>query len=223
MEGHTGSEQPGKQDEKKTVQDYWGDEFQWEEVVKTPFPREVVSESAYEERHPVLRSLVSLLICVVIALAAAFLITRFVAHHTSVEGSSMEETLHNKDQLIIEKVSYYFHEPERFDVIVFPYSDSVNYIKRIIGLPGERVKIQDGQIYINGSVLEESYGKEKIQDPGVAAKEIQLGTDEYFVLGDNRNASSDSRKEEVGMIKRDKIGGKAWLRFYPFDQFCVIR
>lgn len=141
MEGHTGSEQPGKQNEKKTVQDYWGDEFQWEEVVKTPFPREVVSESAYEERHPVLRSLVSLLICVVIALAAAFLITRFVAHHTSVEGSSMEETLHNKDQLIIEKVSYYFHEPERFDVIVFPYSDSVNYIKRIIGLPGERVKI----------------------------------------------------------------------------------
>ena len=135
----------------------------------------------------------------------------------------MEETLHNKDQLIIEKVSYYFHEPERFDVIVFPYSDSVNYIKRIIGLPGERVKIQDGQIYINGSVLEESYGKEKIQDPGVAAKEIQLGTDEYFVLGDNRNASSDSRKEEVGMIKRDKIGGKAWLRVYPFDQFGVIR
>ena len=108
-------------------------------------------------------------------------------------------------------------------MIVFPYSDSVNYIKRIIGLPGERVKIQDGQIYINGSVLEESYGKEKIQDPGVAAKEIQLGTDEYFVLGDNRNASSDSRKEEVGMIKRDKIGGKAWLRFYPFDQFGVIR
>ena len=82
----------------------------------------------------------------------------------------MEDTLHNKDQLIIEKVSYYFHEPERFDVIVFPYSDSVNYIKRIIGLPGERVKIQDGQIYINGSVLEESYGKEKIQDPGVAKK-----------------------------------------------------
>ena len=177
MEGHTGSEQPGKQDEKKTVQDYWGDEFQWEEVVKTPFPREVVSESAYEERHPVLRSLVSLLICVVIALAAAFLITRFVAHHTSVEGSSMEETLHNKDQLIIEKVSYYFHEPERFDVIVFPYSDSVNYIKRIIGLPGERVKIQDGQIYINGSVLEESYGKEKI----LPAKETVLRPPELLL------------------------------------------
>ena len=223
MEGHTGSEQPGKQDEKKTVQDYWGDEFQWEEVVKTPFPREVVSESAYEERHPVLRSLVSLLICVVIALAAAFLITRFVAHHTSVEGSSMEETLHNKDQLIIEKVSYYFHEPERFDVIVFPYSDSVNYIKRIIGLPGERVKIQDGQIYINGSVLEESYGKEKIQDPGVAAKEIQLGTDEYFVLGDNRNNSEDSRFSDIGNINKKYIVGKIWFTVSPKNKIGFIK
>jgi signal peptidase I len=180
------------------------------------------SEAEYNERHPFLNALLHIGICVFVALILAFLITKFVAHHTSVEGSSMETTLTNNDQLIVENISYYLHDPERFDVIVFPYNDEVNYIKRIIGLPGETVQIRNGCIYINGELLDESYGRETIEDPGIAAEEIQLGDDEYFVLGDNRNASIDSRKEEVGLIKRSDIKGKAWLRFYPMDRVSLI-
>lgn len=176
----------------------------------------------YREKHPFLRATLSLLICIVVALILSLVITRYVAHHTSVEGSSMEPTLTNGDQLIVENISYYLHEPERFDVVVFPFSNEVSYIKRIIGLPGESIQIKDGTIYINGEELTENYGKETIEDPGLAQEEIVLGDDEYFVLGDNRNASVDSRKAEVGTIKKSQIKGKAWLRFYPFSQITTI-
>lgn len=181
------------------------------------------SDSEYNERHPLLHTLLGVLICVIVAMLLSLLITKYVAHHTSVEGSSMESTLSNGDQLIVEKLSYYFHDPERFDVIVFPYDNNVNYIKRIIGLPGETVQIMDGKIFINGEILNEDYGNAVMEEDGIASDVIQLGDDEYFVLGDNRNASVDSRKEEVGNIKRDKIQGKAWLRFYPFDDFQIIQ
>ena len=93
------------------------------------------------------------------------------------------------------------------------------YVKRIIGLPGETVQIVDDTIYINGEPLEENYGKDPIRNPGVAAEPFTLDDDEYFVLGDNREVSQDSRYEEVGNIKRDKIVGKAWLRIYPISKF----
>ncbi len=180
------------------------------------------TEEEYRERHPFLRALLSLLTCIILALILSLVITKYVAYHTSVEGSSMESTLENGDQLIVENVSYYFHEPERFDVIVFPYSQGVSYIKRIIGLPGETIQIKEGVIYINGEALKENYGKDTIRDAGLAKKKITLEEDEYFVLGDNRNASIDSRRLEVGPVKRSKIKGKAWLRFYPFSSFGTI-
>ena len=103
--------------------------------------------------------------------------------------------------------------------------DSI-YIKRIIGLPGETVQImEDGSIYINGEKLEESYGREVIQPEtiGRAAEPIVLGEDEYFVMGDNRNNSSDSRTDIVGNIKREDIIGKAWLRIWPLSDFGVLK
>ena len=108
-------------------------------------------------------------------------------------------TLSNNDNLIVDKISYRFKDPQRFDIIVFPfqYDENVYYIKRIIGLPGETVQIgTDGTIYIDGQVLEEGYGKEVMLSPGRAGEPITLGEDEYFVLGDNRNNSSDSREVE---------------------------
>lgn len=181
------------------------------------------SDAEYNERHPFLRTILGVLICMIIALILSLFLTRYVAYHTSVEGSSMESTMSNGDQVIVEKLSYYFHEPERFDVITFPYDNNVSYIKRIIGLPGETVQIMDGTIFINGEILEEDYGNAVMDDDGLASDIIYLGEDEYFVLGDNRNASIDSRKPEVGNIKREEIEGKAWLRFYPFDEFGVIQ
>lgn len=135
----------------------------------------------------------------------------------------MEPSLSDGDQLIVENVSYYIDEPERFDVVVFPNKDGVNYVKRIIGLPGEEVWIFDGQIYIDGELLIEDYGNELITDPGIAAGELTLGEDEYFLLGDNRNASIDSRSADVGPVKREKIKGKVWLRFFPFSKIGTIR
>lgn len=194
-------------------------------VVETPIPPLTTDslQEEYVERHPLLRTILSVLICIMVALILSLLITKYVAHHTSVEGSSMEPTLYNGDQLIVEKFSYYFHEPERYDVIVFPFSENVSYIKRIIGVPGDIIQIKNGVIYLNGEEMDEHYGKEElIREPGLAEEEIVLNEDEYFVLGDNRNASVDSRKEEVGIIKRSQIQGKAWVRFYPFDQMTAV-
>ncbi len=183
---------------------------------------ETVDEQ-YHDRHPLLRALVGTLICVFAALLLSFGITKFVAYHTSVEGSSMEPALSNTDQVVIEKMSYYFHDPERFDVIVFPFDENVSYIKRVIGLPGESLQIQDGYVYINGKKLDDPYGNERMEDAGVANEEIVLGENEYFVLGDNRNASVDSRKVDVGVVHRDKIQGKAWLRFWPLKHFGTVK
>ena len=194
-------------------------------VVETPIsPLTTDSlQEEYVERHPLLRTILSVLICITVALILSLLITKYVAHHTSVEGSSMEPTLYNGDQLIVEKFSYYFHEPERYDVIVFPFSENVSYIKRIIGVPGDIIQIKNGVIYLNGEEMDEHYGKEElIREPGLAEEEIVLNEDEFVVLGDNRNASVDSRKEEVGIIKRSQIQGKAWVRFYPFDQMTAV-
>ncbi len=159
-------------------------------------------------------------------LFVTLLIVKYVAQRTTVSGSSMEPMIHDGDSLIVDKITYRFSDPERFDIIVFPfeYQKDTYYIKRIIGLPGESVRIdEDGNIYINGEILVENYGAEVIKDPGNAYNEIILREDQYFVLGDNRNNSSDSRNPAVGLIHRDRIVGRAWLRIFPFDSFGFIR
>ena len=172
-----------------------------------------------------LKELLSMLIYIGVVLGVTFLIITFVGQRTHVSGESMKNTLDHGDQLIVDKITYRFRDPERFDIIVFPfhYKENTYYIKRIIGLPGETVQIADGTIYINGEVLEESYGREVMQDPGIAAEPITLGEDEYFVLGDNRNQSSDSRDPSVGLIHRDEIIGRAWLRIWPLDSFGILK
>ena len=131
----------------------------------------------------------------------SFLIVRYVGQRTEVIGSSMVPTLEDGNQLITDKITYRFREPERFEIVVFPHGpEKEYYIKRIIGMPGETVNIdRDGTIYINGEVL-----------------------DEYFVLGDNREVSLDSRYFEVGNIPRSIIIGRAWLRLYPFGEFGLL-
>ena len=182
-------------------------------------------EEIEEEKPNVMRELLGMLVYVGIVLAITFLIITFVGQRTHVSGESMENTLDDGDQLIVDKLTYRFHDPERFDIIVFPfrYKDNTYYIKRIIGLPGETVQIADGEIYINGEVLEESYGREVMQDAGLAAEPITLGDDEYFVLGDNRNYSSDSRDPSVALIHRKEIIGRAWLRIWPLDSFGILK
>lgn len=176
----------------------------------------------------IMRELLNTAIYLLCVLGAVWLVITFVGQRTEVEGASMENTLHNGDNLIVDKLSYRFHDPERFDIIVFPFQfqDNTYYIKRIIGLPGETVQIMDdGSIYINGEKQEENYGMEVIKPEtiGRAAEPIELGDDEYFVMGDNRNNSSDSRTDMVGNIKRENIIGKAWLRIWPVSDFGVLQ
>ena len=174
----------------------------------------------------VIKEIVTTSLYVLLVLCLSYLFITYVGQRTEVQGSSMESTLSNGDQLIVDKISYRFHDPKRFDIIVFPfrYEENTFYIKRIIGLPGETVQIDSlGNIIINGEVLEESYGKEIIRDPGRAIDPITLGEDEYFVMGDNRNNSSDSRVESVGNIHRDEIIGRAFIRIWPLSNFGILK
>ena len=174
----------------------------------------------------IMKEILSTSIYLLVVLCAAYLIITYVGQRTQVSGSSMETTLSDGDNLLVDKITYRFSEPKRFDIIVFPfqYDTDTYYIKRIIGMPGETVQIDyDGNIYINGSLLEESYGREVIQNPGRAAEPITLGEDEYFVMGDNRNNSSDSRDPSVGNIHRKDIIGRAWVRIWPFAKYGVLK
>ena len=168
----------------------------------------------------IIKSIIGWVVYIAAIFLAIHLIITYVGQRTTVSGDSMLNTLYNNDNLIVDKISYRFSKPKRFDIIVFPHEDT-HYIKRIIGLPGETVQIIEGEVYINGEKLEESYGNApiRLENYGMAVKPLKIGENEYFVLGDNRNASLDSRFQDVGMIKRDEIIGKAWIRIYPFSRF----
>jgi signal peptidase I len=172
-----------------------------------------------------LKNIGSWIFDILILLVIVYLITTFVGQRTSVIGDSMNPTLHNGDQVIIDKLSYRFTEPKRFDVIVFPYKMNPEqyYIKRIIGLPGETVQLREGKIFVDGVELDEDYGLEMIMTYGMADEPIQVKEGEYFVMGDNRNNSSDSRFMDVGNIPGDDIVGRAWLRIWPIGDFGFLQ
>ncbi len=164
------------------------------------------------------KEILSTSLYLLIVLLLSYLFVHYVGQRTVVNGASMEDTLWDGDNLLVDKISYRFNDPERFDVVVFKYThkDNTYYVKRVIGLPGETVQIDNtGNIFINGNLLEENYGTETIKDPGIAAQPITLDEGEYFVLGDNRNNSADSRVAEVGNIDEDIIVGRAWVRIWP--------
>lgn len=173
----------------------------------------------------IFKEVASLCIYLAVILGCTYLVVNYAAQRTEIEGDSMLPTLHDGDQVIVDKVTYRIHEPERYDVIAFPYrySKDTYYVKRIIGLPGEKVRIDaQGTIFINEEALDEHYGAEVISQPGFASTPRILGEDEYFVLGDNRNDSVDSRSASVGLVRRQEIIGKAFLCIYPFSSIGRI-
>lgn len=161
---------------------------------------------------------------IVLIVALAFAIRVFIIQPIIVDGESMEPTFQSKDYLITEKVSYHFRAPERGEVIIFtpPDRSSDNYIKRIIGLPGEQISIKNGSIYINNERLVESYLTDE-EKTLVAQKEgysTTLGNDEYFVMGDNRSHSRDSR--EIGSIPKQNIVSRVWFRLLPINHLTAF-
>lgn len=173
----------------------------------------------------VVKEILSTIAYLAVIFVLTFLFITFIAQRTEVSGSSMEPTLQDGDSLLVDKLSYRFTDPHRYDIVIFPYQYGTKqyFIKRVIALPGETVRVDyDGKIYVDGAVLEENYGAEVIMDPGRAATEITLGEDEYFVMGDNRNHSMDSRDVSVGNIHKKDILGRALIRIFPFSSFGGI-
>ena len=151
----------------------------------------------------------------VLAVLIAFVFVYSVGLRTKVIGASMEPCLYNGQSVLINKLSYSFGAPKRNDVIVFlpnGNEETHYYIKRVIGLPGETITIKEGRIYLNGYFHEEDDRYDTIEDGGIAEKGIKLGEEEYFVLGDNRNNSEDSRSANIGIVKEETIEGKAWFK-----------
>lgn len=150
----------------------------------------------------------------------AYFIIYYALEKTEMPGISMESTLSDGDPIIINKLSYRFSNPKRFDVIVFKQTGkehSYYNVKRIIALPGETIQIKDGIIYINDEPIEDIVNADEMKNYGLADEAITLEENEYFVLGDNRNNSEDSRFASVGMIRREEIIGKAFIRLKPFN------
>ncbi|MDE6387145.1 MAG: signal peptidase I [Lachnospiraceae bacterium] len=162
----------------------------------------------------IIKDVFELIVGGIIAIFLAFVIVFSVGMRTSVVGDSMEPVLYNGQEILMNRVLYRLSLPKRGDVIVFLPNGNQNshyYVKRVVGLPGETVQIKDGSVYINGVLLEEDDSFDKMAEAGIAENELELASDEFFVLGDNRNSSEDSRSGNVGAVKKDNIIGKAWF------------
>jgi signal peptidase I len=163
---------------------------------------------------------------IVVALSIFVVVYLFLVQPHEVKGSSMEPNFHNNEYILTDKISFRFQLPKRGDVVIFkaPTNPDVDYIKRVIALPGERVKVEGGSVYVNDQKLNEPYLRDATTlFPGSRLQEgvdITIDQDNYFVLGDNRPHSSDSR--EFGPIPRKLIVGKAFFRYWPVTEFGLL-
>lgn len=162
-----------------------------------------------------IREALSWLFLAVLALLLAFVFSYSVGMTTVNVGASMEPNIYSGQTVLISRIDYLFHSPKRGDVVVFrPNGNEAThyYVKRVVALPGETISISDGRIYIDGYFVEESDLFDTIEDGGIATNGITMGDKEYFVLGDNRNNSEDSRSANIGVVSEDYIVGRAWFR-----------
>jgi len=178
------------------------------------------SDDTNAKRKKIIKEVIIWVVEIIAVILLAYFLVEYAVEKTTVVGESMETTLQEGDKIVINKLAYRFSKPKRFDVIVFKQSGkehSYYNIKRIIGLPGETVQIKDGVVYINDKPIKEKSAVDVIKNPGLSVEPIILEDKEYFVLGDNRNLSEDSRFANIGNVVFDDIIGKAWIRLKPFN------
>ena len=175
-----------------------------------------------KKKDPAIRHVVDISVFVLIVLVITWLVLTYVTQRTQVKGTSMETTLFDGDNIMMDKLSYRLRDVKRGEVICFTAdSGRETLIKRVIGLPGENVMINGGSIYIDGTAINDYIGG--LSFAGLAENGITLGKDEYFVLGDNRKDSIDSRYSEVGSVKKGDILGRAFFLFYPFNRMRIVK
>lgn len=176
-----------------------------------------------EEPFNLLKEVLSLLGTMAVAAAVVFLLKEFVIINAYIPSGSMENTISPGDRVIGNRLAYLAGEPERGDIVIFRYPDDEEqlFVKRVIGLPGETVTIEDAKVYIEGELLEESYLKEEwVVGNGPYTFEIPEGS--YLVLGDNRNNSKDARYWENTYVMEEQILGEAVFRYWPFDSIGTL-
>lgn len=176
-------------------------------------------EDKREKHKKIFRSVLIWIVEIAAVVGLAYFIVNYGLEKVTMAGDSMNDTLVDGDQILINKFSYRFTSPKRFDIIVYRQSGkehSYYSVKRVIGLPGDTIQIKDGSVYIDDKKIKEKVSVDEMVNGGLALEKIKLDEDEYFVLGDNRNDSEDSRFASIGNIVRDEIIGKAWIRTNSF-------
>ena len=172
-----------------------------------------------------MKEVITWIVEILIVLAIAFVFVCYIGLRTSVVGQSMSPTLENRQEILVNRFIYSITNPKPNDIVVFlPNGNEKShyYVKRVIAVPGDKVQIKDGAVYVNGELFDEKAETAAILDAQLAAEEIELGEDEYFVLGDNRNNSEDSRYANIGNVKKEYIIGKAWFIVSPFQDFGFL-
>lgn len=175
---------------------------------------------------PLVREVLSWIVELVVVIGLAYVLVSSFGIRTNVVGQAMEQTLENDDDILVNKFAYIISKPKQGDVIVFlPNGNKKShyYVRRVVAVPGDTVQIKDGALYVNDELYKESTDVASMEDAGIASDAVKLEKDEYFVLGDNRNNSEDSRYANIGNVKRDYIIGKAWFRFSGLGSFGTIK
>lgn len=167
------------------------------------------------------REILEWVLVIVVAVGAALLIRTFIFEPVRVDGSSMLNTLHDKEYMIVTKYQYLFNDPDRYDVVIchYPNRGNTNFVKRIVGIPGDTVAVMDGTLYVNGEAVDEPYIDYR---PNYAMQEVTVEEGHYFVLGDNRSNSNDSHAPGVGQLERGQIVGKVRLVVWPLSSIRTI-
>lgn len=192
-------------------------------IQKIEFQRDLALEFIKSDKG---RPIFTWIFQIAVTLALAAVVAIFFFQSITMQESSMEPTLETGERFFVNKLIYKFTSPDLGDIIAFTKDgsdDAPIHIKRVIGLPGETIEIRDGVIYIDGEEYEEKGDLPQITNPGLAEDGVTLGNDEYFVLGDNRNNSEDSRFAEVQNIDKKYIEGKLWFCIYPADQMGFVK
>lgn len=174
------------------------------------------------EENNKLRHVINWIVDIVVVIAFAWFLVYAYGTQIPIAGHSMTPLLQSEDVVLMNRLAYDFGKPDRFDVVVYERGDQKLNVKRVIGLPGETVQIMDGKVYIDGEVLEQSEGMSDISLAGLAENPVKLGEDQYFLLGDNRDSSEDSRFANVGNVSESQVQGRVWFRISPIARIEVI-